>query len=131
MESIASRIVFLIDSKYNGNKSAFARAMNITPAYAAQLYAGQRAPSDRTIADICRVCGVDRVWLETGVGEPFLPMDKRDDLRAVFADVLSGRPSEKNAFIEAIAQLPDDVFPVLVSSWIAAAEDMKRKLESP
>ena len=52
-----------------------------------------------------------------------------DELKAVFADVLSGRPSEKNAFIEAMAQLPDDVFPVLVKSWIAAAEAMKEKLK--
>ena len=90
---------------------------------------GNRIPSDRTVADICREFGVNRVWLETGVGEPFQPKDKREELRAVFSDVLSGRQSEKNAFIEAIAQLPDDVFPVLVKSWIAAAEQMKEKLK--
>lgn len=90
---------------------------------------GNRIPSDRTISDICREFGVNRVWLETGVGEPFQPKDKREELRAVFSDVLSGRQSEKNAFIEAIAQLPDDVFPVLVKSWIAAAEQMKEKLK--
>ena len=109
----------------------FAERIGLSQNFIWQIEKGDRAPSDRTISDICREFGVDRVWLETGVGEPFLPRDKRDDLRAVFADVLSGRPSEKNAFIEAIAQLPDDVFPVLVSSWIAAAEEMKRKLESP
>jgi transcriptional regulator with XRE-family HTH domain len=91
---------------------------------------GNRIPSDRTIADICREFSVNRVWLETGVGDPFQPKDKREELKAIFADVLSGRPSEKNAFIEAVAQLPDDVFPVLVKSWIAAAEEMKRKLKT-
>lgn len=89
---------------------------------------GNRIPSDRTVADICREFGVNRVWLETGVGEPFQPKDKREELKAVFADVLSGRQSEKNAFIEAMAQLPEDVFPVLVKSWIAAADEMKKKL---
>ena len=87
---------------------------------------GSRAPSDRTVADICRVFRVNRVWLETGVGEPMEKQDKREELKAIFADVLSGRPTEKNAFIEAVAQLPDEVFPVLVKSWIAAAEEMKR-----
>ena len=110
-------------------QAQFAERIGLSRNYVAMIEIGQRDPSDRTISDICREFGVDRVWLETGVGEPFLPRDKRDDLRAVFADVLSGRPSEKNAFIEAVAQLPDDVFPVLVKSWIAAAEDMKRKLE--
>ena len=90
---------------------------------------GNRVPSDRTISDICRIFGVNRVWLETGVGEPFQPKDKREELKSVFADVLSGRQSDKNAFIEAVAQLPDDVFPVLVKSWIAAAEEMKEKLK--
>lgn len=115
----------------NLTQDAFAKKLGLSRNYIWMIEKGERIPPDRTISDICRVFGVDRVWLETGVGEPFLPRDKRDDLRAVFADVLSGRPSEKNAFIEAIAQLPDDVFPVLVSSWIAAAEDMKRKLDSP
>ena len=91
---------------------------------------GNRIPSDRTVADICREFGVNRVWLETGVGVPFQPKDKREELKAVFADVLSGRQSDKNAFIEAVAQLPDDVFPVLVKSWIAAAEEMKQKIKS-
>ena len=112
------------------SKSKAAEKLNVSPAYVSQLCAGVREPSDRTISDICRIFGVNRVWLETGVGEPFQPKDKREELKAIFADVLSGRPSEKNAFIEAVAQLPDDVFPVLVKSWIAAAEEMKQKLKS-
>ena len=129
MDTINQRIAWLIDEKYDRNRSKFAREIGITPAYAAQIYSGERIPSDRTISDISRECGVNRVWLETGVGDPFQTKDKREELKAVFADVLSGRQSEKNAFIEAVAQLPDDVFPVLVKSWIAAAEEMKQKLK--
>jgi transcriptional regulator with XRE-family HTH domain len=130
METVNQRIAWLIGEKYDGNRSKFAREVGITPAYAAQIYSGERIPSDRTISDISRECSVNRVWLETGVGEPFQPKDKREELKAIFADVLSGRPSEKNAFIEAVAQLPDDVFPVMVKSWIASAEEMKRKLKT-
>ena len=129
METIASRIIKVCNERANGNMSAFAREIGVTPAYISKLKTEpDRVPSDRTISDICRIFGVNRVWLETGVGEPFQPKDKREELKAVFADVLSGRQSEKNAFIEAMAQLPDDVFPVLVKSWIAAAEEMKRQL---
>lgn len=110
-------------------QSQFAEKIGLSRNYVAMLEIGQREPSERTVADICREFGVNRVWLETGVGEPFHPKDKQEELKAVFADVLSGRPSEKNAFIEAMAQLPDDVFPVLVRSWIAAAEAMKEKLK--
>lgn len=97
-------------------QSQFAEKIGLSRNYVAMLEIGQREPSERTVADICREFGVNRVWLETGVGEPFQPKDKQEELKAVFADVLSGRPSEKNAFIEAMAQLPDDVFPVLVKS---------------
>lgn len=129
MENINERIAWIIDKHCNGNRSKFARAVNITPAFAAQLYANERVPSDRTIADICREFGVNRVWLETGIGDPMQPRDKQTELKAVFADVLSGRQSDKNAFIEAVAQLPDEVFPVLVRSWIEAAENMKKQLK--
>ena len=107
----------------------FAKRINMSRNYIWMIEKGERVPADRTVGDICREFGVNRVWLETGVGEPFQPKDKRKELKAVFADVLSGRQSEKNSFIEAVAQLPDDVFPVLVKSWIAAAEEMKQKLK--
>lgn len=129
MDIIRERIAWIIDEKCGGNRSKFARAIGITPAFAAQLYDGTRIPSERTISDICREFSVNRSWMETGVGEPFVSLGKEYELKAIFSDVLSGRVSDKNAFIEAVAQLPDDVFPVLVKSWIAAAEQMKEKLK--
>lgn len=107
----------------------FADKLGLSQNYVWQIEKGERTPSDRTIADICREFGVDRVWLETGIGDPLKPRDKQTELKAVFADVLSGRQSDKNAFIEAVAQLPDEVFPVLVRSWIEAAENMKKQLK--
>lgn len=107
----------------------FADKLEMSENYIWMIEKGERIPADRTVGDICRIFGVNRVWLETGVGEPFQPKDKREELKSVFADVLSGRQSDKNAFIEAVAQLPDDIFPVLIKSWIAAAEEMKEKLK--
>lgn len=123
------RIKYLRKEVLKKSQKDFAESINLSENFVWMIEKGSRVPSDRTIADICREFGVDRVWLETGVGDPLKPKDKQTELKAVFADVLSGRQSEKNAFIEAVAQLPDDVFPVLVKSWIAAAEDMKRKLK--
>lgn len=108
----------------------FASRLGMSENYIWMIEKGDRVPPDRTIADICRIFGVDRIWLETGVGEPFTPRSKQEELKAIFSDVLSGRVSEKNAFIEAVAQLPDEMFPILVKSWIAAAEEMKRTLNS-
>ena len=129
MENITKRIAWLIAEKCGGNRSKFARDIGITPAYAAQIYNGDRIPSDRTIADICRVFGVNKVWLETGSGEPFQEMSRAEKLAEVFGGILAGHKSEKNAFIEAVAQLPDDLFPVFVQAWIESAEQMKKSLE--
>lgn len=124
-----NRISYIVE-KSNLTKTAFAKRINVSQGLVSQMCSGTTNPSDRTISDICREFNVDRAWLETGVGEPFVPKSRQDVLRDVFADVLSGRVSEKNAFIEAVSQLPDDVYPVLVRSWIAAAEQMKERLKN-
>ena len=110
-------------------QSQFADRLNLSRNFVAMIEIGQREPSDRTISDICREFGVDRVWLETGAGEPFVKVSREDELRAVFADVLAGTPTDKNAFIAAIAQLPEDAFEVLCRSWIQAEEEMKNRIE--
>lgn len=113
----------------NKSQDAFASEANRTRSEISNIEYGKTVPKAEVVSAVCSAHGVNRVWLETGVGEPFQPKDKREELKAVFADVLSGRQSDKNAFIEAMAQLPDDVFPVLVKSWIAAAEEMKQKIK--
>ena len=88
MNEISKRIASIVDAKYNGNKSAFAREIKITPAYAAQLYSGQRIPSERTIVDIARVCGVNPIWLRSGEGEMFKAMNEDEELAAYLGDVM-------------------------------------------
>ena len=93
MNEISKRIASVIDAKYNGNKSAFAREIKITPAYAAQLYSGQRIPSERTIVDIARVCGVKQTWLRSGEGEMFQAMTEDEELAAYIGDVMNDEPA--------------------------------------
>ena len=51
-------------------KVDFASSLNISGAMVSKLCSGDGRPSDRTIADICRIFNVNEVWLRTGVGEP-------------------------------------------------------------
>lgn len=110
METIGKRITFIIDQKCGGNRSKFARSVNITPAYAAQLYAGDRTPSDRTIADICREFGVDRIWLETGAGEPFKPVDRDEQIATILGKAIVSNSTARERLIRAFCQLPDEMF---------------------
>lgn len=87
METASQRIAWIIDNKCDGNRSKFARAINITPSYAAQLYANEREPSDRTISDVCRVFNVNKQWLLYGTGVKFMPSAEEDT--AYINDLLS------------------------------------------
>ena len=93
MNEISKRIASVVDAKYNGNKSAFAREIKITPAYAAQLYSGQRIPSERTIVDISRVCGVNQMWLRSGEGDMFQAMNEDEELADYLGDVMHDEPA--------------------------------------
>ena len=107
----------------------FAKMANRTRSEIKNIEYNKTSPKEEVIKAVCSAHSINRVWLETGVGEPFQPKDKQSELKAIFSDVLSGRQSDKNAFIAAIAQLPDDVFEVLVPTWIQSAEEMKRRLK--
>lgn len=89
----------------------FADRLGLSQNFIWQIEKGERTPSDRTIADICREFGVDRVWLETGVGEPFRPRSREDEIAAALAQAMNCNESAKNRIIRAMAQLPDELFP--------------------
>ena len=83
-----------------------AEAIGLTQNYIAMMEMGRRDPSERTILDICRVCGVDEVWLRTGTGEMFAPKTRREELEEIFHHCEIGTDA-KARMIRAMAQLPD------------------------
>lgn len=93
------------------NQTEFAEKLNLTKNYISLIENGNRSPSDRTIADICRIFGVDRIWLETGAGEPFRPVSRDEQIAAVLGSAISGNDTARDRLIRAIAQLPDELFP--------------------
>lgn len=108
-DSFASRILYLRKSK-NLSQADFAKAINLSQNFVWMVEKGQREPSDRTISDICRVFGVDPVWLRTGAGEPFTPLSRSEELAAIFAAVQVGDDT-KSRLIKAMARMPDEAFP--------------------
>ncbi len=125
---VNTRIIELRKS-LNLTQDEFAKKIGLSRNFIWMIEKGDRIPSDRTISDICRTFGVDESWLRDGIGEPFREKSREEELVAVFGSILEGQVSQKNAFISAIAQLPDELFPVFVKAWIEAAEEMKKSLE--
>ena len=54
-------------------KTEFAKRIGISQPYLSQICTGPKIPSDRTIADICRVFNVNRRYLEHGEEPMFMP----------------------------------------------------------
>lgn len=88
----------------------FADRLGLSQNFIWQIEKGERDPSDRTIADICREFGVDRIWLETGAGEPFKPVDRNEQIAAVLSRAIAGNDTARDRLIRAFSQLPDEMF---------------------
>ena len=90
-----------------------------------QIEKGQREPSDRTVSDICRVYGVNDVWLRTGVGEMKLPMPLDQQLAQIFADVQVS-DDERARLVKAFASLPQEAYPQLYKWFQALMENLRK-----
>lgn len=127
MKSVNDRIVYLIDTECGGNKSAFARKINVTPAYAAQLYKMERIPSERTISDICREFGCNEVWLRTGEGEPFQEETRQEAIMRFAAQTINGSDEFKKAFVSMLAKLDADDWESLAKLFVKLAGETKNE----
>ena len=91
MNEINKRIADAIAAK-GMKKSEVARSIKVSPAFISQLCSGAALPSERTIVDIARVCGVNQTWLRSGEGEMFQAMTEDEELDAYLGDVMHDEP---------------------------------------
>lgn len=78
-ELMKQRIAFIRKDK-GYSQDAFASKLNLSRNFINQLESGKKNPSDRTIADICRLFNVNEEWLRTGEGEIYSERDPEADL---------------------------------------------------
>ena len=60
------------------NQAKFGEKLNLAQSSITALEKGLRPLTSRTIADICRVFNVSRLWLEEGKGPMFAPVSGTD-----------------------------------------------------
>ena len=118
MEHLSERIVELIKT-LGIKKTIFARTLNVSQAFVSQLCSGERIPSDRTIADICREFDVSEEWLRTGRGPMFVEKSRDEELAEFFGHVLA-RDDFKQRLLAALSRLDE-------SEW-TMLEQVARKL---
>ena len=107
-------------------KTDFAKSLCVSQPFISQLCSGAASPSDRTIADICRIFNVNEIWLRTGVGEPFIQLTREDEIAAALGSAIAGGSSSRDRLIRALARLPDDAFPIIEAAILSMAEELKK-----
>lgn len=118
MEHLSERIVELIKA-LGIKRTVFARTLNVSQAFVSQLCSGERVPSDRTLADICREFDVSEEWLRNGTGPMFVEKSRDEELAEFFGHVLA-RDDFKQRLLAALSRLDE-------SEW-GMLEQVARKL---
>lgn len=86
MDTINDRIAWCVKDS-NLTKTAFAEKINVSQSFISRLVSGEKVPSDRTIADICREFNISEVWLRTGEGEPHIQRDEDEEFLEVMEQI--------------------------------------------
>lgn len=129
MNNISDRILYIIESK-KISKTEFANTLNITQAYVSKMINKGSIPSDRLKEDICEKFHVNREWLESGTGNPFIEMTPIERAYNRFGNIMENASPSKKAtltmLIELIDRLPDDEWDYIMNQYYEALKEQKK-----
>ena len=125
MSTINERIAAVVKAP-GMTKTAFAEKINVSQPHVSRMVSGESIPSDRTISDICRVFGVSETWLRTGEGEMRLNLDREEELKSIFGDIMASDDA-KARLVKAFAMLPDEAYPKLEEYIKKIAQELSKE----
>lgn len=127
MQEMKGRIVSI--RKESGlTQEEFGKELNLSQNYVWMLESGKRAPSARTIIDLCKKFQISEEWLRTGEGEMKAPMTKQAEIATITAQLFHKEdtdPETYNFLIELNKYLLQ-----LDETQMQAVLDMIRKLNA-
>lgn len=97
METINERVQKVLKAS-SLTQSEFAEKIGIKQGSLSLICSGKSGIGDRTIADICRVFGVDLIWLRTGAGEMFKQKTREEALAEILPEHKSMMTTEADCF---------------------------------
>lgn len=118
LEKLSERIAQTRKTNNLTQEAFGARIGGLSRNYVWMLEKGERVPSDRTIADICREFDVSEKWLRNGTGPMFVEKTRDEELAKFFGRVLA-RDDFKQRLLAALSRLDE-------SEW-AMLEQVARK----
>lgn len=126
MDILNKQIAALINAK-GMTKTQFAESINVSPQFISAVCTGTKQPSDRTIADICRVYNVNEDWLRDGTGEPFMQMSREDTIAAYVGRITGGHITDiEESIIKFMAETPVEEWETLARALRRFAETIKK-----
>lgn len=78
----------------NMKQAEFAKRIGVSRPFVSELCSGNKKPSDRTVADICREFNVNEQWLRTGEGDMFLSLSREEEITKYCMSIAKQPPSE-------------------------------------
>ena len=101
----------------------FGDKIGISPSGVAALESGRNNPSEQTIRAICQEFNVNRRWLETGEGNPYVPAEPRDALAEEVAELMKGESPMAQSIIVSLLRMPREW-------WDAWAEELHKRIDA-
>ena len=92
-----------------------------------QIENGDRAPSDRTISDICREFNVNEVWLRTGEGEPFKEESREEQIMRFATETVKGSEAFRKAFVSMLAKMDAEDWENIGKLFAKLADEIEKK----
>lgn len=86
---------------------------------------GDRSPSDRTIADICREFDVNETWLRTGDGPMFVEKSRDEELADFFGRVLSEESDLRRRLLAVMSRLDVEEWEMLARMACKLAAELE------
>lgn len=107
MSTINERIREIVDES-NMTKTAFAKKLNVSQQYISKL-TKTGEPSELFKEALCTSFGINRQWLETGIGPKKSEVDKENQLMTWAGNVLKDESdSFRRRFVNMLMELDED-----------------------
>lgn len=116
-----------VRKKFGLSQAEMADRLSLSRNFISLIENGNRVPSDRTITDICKEFGVNRVWLESGVGEPFQQLSRDEQIAEILSSAIVNNDSARDRVIRALCLIPDEMFDEAEKILLEIADKLKKE----
>ncbi len=115
-----------VRKKIGKTQQELADALNLKQNTIATYEMGRTTPSDRTIADICRLYNVNEDWLRTGEGNMFIELAPDEELENIFDKIHFSGDETIRAIIRTYWALSDRDKAVVRQVILEIADQIKK-----